>query len=80
MKGSVLAAFLGCEFDGVEGGIAVTRASLYELGDLCIDQDVEFWTSKHRRQVRRGRAASYSSPYSCLLPTLCQVGCKMRGV
>ena len=54
MKGSVLAAFLGCEFDGVEGGIAVTRASLYELGDLRIDQDVEFWTSKHRRQVRRG--------------------------
>ena len=51
MKGSVLAAFLDCEFDGVEGRIAVICASLYELCDLGIDQDVEFWTSKHRRQV-----------------------------
>jgi hypothetical protein len=54
MKGSILAAFLGCEFDGVEGGIAVTRAGLYEPGDLGIDQDVEFWASKRRRQVCRG--------------------------
>jgi hypothetical protein len=54
MKGSILAALLGYEFDGVEGGIAVTRAGLYELGDLCIDQDVEFWTSKRRCQVCRG--------------------------
>ena len=54
MKGSVLAAFLGCEFDGVEGGFAVTRASLYELGDLGVDQDVNIWTSKRRRQVCRG--------------------------
>jgi hypothetical protein len=54
MKGSVLAAILGCEFDGVEAGISVTRAGLYELGDLRIDQDVEFWTTKRRRQVCRG--------------------------
>ena len=54
MKGSVLAAFLSCELDGVEGGIAVTRAGLYELGGLRIDQDVEFWTSKRRRKVCRG--------------------------
>jgi hypothetical protein len=54
MKGSVLAAFLGCEFDGVEAGIAVMRPGLYELGDLRIDQDVQFWTSKRRRQVCRG--------------------------
>jgi hypothetical protein len=54
MKGSVLAAFLGCEFDGVEGGIAVTCAGLYELGDLRIDQDVEVWASKRRRQICRG--------------------------
>jgi hypothetical protein len=54
MKGSVLAAFFGCEFNGVEGGIAVARAGLYEPGDLRIDQDVEFWTSKRRRQVCRG--------------------------
>jgi hypothetical protein len=53
MKGSVLAAFLGCEFDGMEGGIAVTRAGLYKLGDLRIDQDIEIRTSKRRRQVCR---------------------------
>lgn len=54
MKKSVLAAFLGCEFDGVERGLAVTLAGLYELGDLRIDQDVEFWATKRRCQVCRG--------------------------
>jgi hypothetical protein len=54
MKGSALAAFLGCEIDGVERGFVFTRAGLYELGDLRIDQDVEFWTSKRRHQVCRG--------------------------
>jgi hypothetical protein len=33
----------------VEGRFAVTRAGLYELGDLRIDRDVEFWTFKRRR-------------------------------
>jgi hypothetical protein len=73
----MLTAFLGCEFDSVEGGFAVTRAGLYELGDLSIDQDIEFWASKRRRQVCRGGAASCSSAYSCLLPTLCRVEYKM---
>ena len=53
MKERVLAAFLGCEFDGVEARIAVILPGLYELGDLRIDQDVQFWTSKRRRQVCR---------------------------
>jgi hypothetical protein len=51
MKASVLAAFLGCEFDDVERGFTLTRVDLYELRDLRINQDVEFWTSKRRRQV-----------------------------
>lgn len=49
MKKSVLTAFLGCKFDGVEGGLVVPRAGLYELGNLRIDQDVEFWATKRRR-------------------------------
>ena len=53
MKERVLAAFLGCEFDGVETGITVMRAGLYELGDLRINQDVQFWASKRRSQVCR---------------------------
>ena len=77
MKGSVLAAFLGYEFDDVERGFTLPRAGLYELGDLRIDQDVEIWTSKRWRQVCRGRATSCSSADSCLMPALCQVEYEM---
>ena len=73
----MLTAFLGCEFDSVEGGIAVTRAGLYELGDLRVDQDVQFWTYKRRRQVCRGGATPCPSTYSCLLPALCRVEYEM---